>query len=92
MIYDPPGFMTDYVRIPGQREQWSRAVSGWFDECIAIEESTLNGQPCQFYNQLTTPTVGEPVEQEIMWNGFSGTLRNRYGERRRWRSAIISSH
>jgi hypothetical protein len=79
MIYDPPGFMTDFARIPGQREQWSRAVSGWFDERIAVEEATLRGQPCQFYNQVTTPTVGEPIEQEIMWNGFSGTLRNRYG-------------
>jgi hypothetical protein len=79
MIYDPPGFMTDYARIPGQLEQWSRAVSGWFDECIGIEEATLNGQPCQFYNQATSPTIGDAVEQEIMWNGFSGTLRNRYG-------------
>jgi hypothetical protein len=50
--YDPPGFMTDFDRIPGQRAQWSMAVSGWFDECVGFELARLQGQPCQFYNQL----------------------------------------
>jgi hypothetical protein len=77
--YDPPGFMTDFDRIPGAREQWSRAVSGWFDEAIAGEAYLLQGQPCQYYNQLRTPPTGPAIEQEIVWNGFSGTLRNRYG-------------
>jgi hypothetical protein len=79
VAYDPPGFMTDFDRIPGQRAQWSRAVSGWFDECIASELAELQGQPCQYYNQLETPTNGTPVEQAIVWNALSGTLRNRYG-------------
>ena len=77
--YDPPGFMTDFDRIPGQLAQWSRAVSGWFDECIASEQSDLGDQPCQYYNQLTTPPRGPALEQEIVWNGFPGTLRNRWG-------------
>jgi hypothetical protein len=77
--YDPPGFMTDFDRIPGQRAQWSMAVSGWFDECVGFELATLQGQPCQFYNQLKTPPNGAPLEQEIVWNGLSGTLRSRYG-------------
>ena len=77
--YDPPGFMTDFNQIPGQLAQWSRAVSGWFDECIASEQPDLSGQPCQYYNQLTTPPNGPALEQEIVWNGFSGTLRNRWG-------------
>jgi hypothetical protein len=77
--YDPPGFMSDFDGIPGQLAQWSRAVSGWFDECIAIELAELQGQPCQYYNQLETPTNGTPVEQAIVWNALSGTLRNRYG-------------
>jgi hypothetical protein len=78
-MYDPPGFMTDFDRIPGQREQWSRAVSGWFDETIAVQLARLQGHPCQYYNQLETPPNGPTIEQDIVWNGFSGTLRNRYG-------------
>jgi hypothetical protein len=77
--YDPPGFMTDFDRIPGQRAQWSRAVSGWFDECVAAEKYDLGGQPCQYYNQLTTHPSGPAIEQEIVWNAFPGTLRNRWG-------------
>jgi hypothetical protein len=80
--YDPPGFMTDFDRIPGQRTQWSLAVSGWFDECIAENAAKLQGQPCQYYNQLKTPANGTPLAQEIVWNAFSGTLRNRYGRAR----------
>jgi len=77
--YDPPGFMTDFDRIPGQRAQWSRAVSGWFDECVAAEKYDLGGQPCQYYNQLTTHPSDPAIEQEIVWNAFPGTLRNRWG-------------
>src|ERR1700733_5501462 len=77
--YDPPGFLTDFVRIPGQRAKRSRAVSGWFDECVAAEKYDLNGQPCQYYNQLRTHPSGPAVEQEIVWNALPGTLRNRWG-------------
>jgi hypothetical protein len=77
--YDPPGFMTDFDRIPGQRAQWSLAVSGWFDECIEGQLAKLQGQSCQFYNQLRSPPTGTALAQDIVWNGFSGTLRNRYG-------------
>jgi hypothetical protein len=80
--YDPPGFMTDFDRIPGQLAQWSRAVSGWFDECIAIEQAPLHGQPCQYYNQIATPRDGAVLEQQIVWNALSGTLRNRWGRTR----------
>jgi hypothetical protein len=77
--FDPPGFMTDFDRIPGQRAQWSNAVSGWFDECVAAEKFDLGGQPCQYYNQLKTHPGGPAIEQEIVWNAFPGTLRNRWG-------------
>jgi hypothetical protein len=77
--YDPPAFMTDFDRIPGQRAQWSRAVSGWFDECAEAEKYDLDGQPCQYYNQLTTHPEGPALEQEIVWNAHPGTLRNRWG-------------
>jgi hypothetical protein len=77
--YDPPGFMTDFEGIPGQLEQWSAAVSGWFDEVIAIERESLGKQPCQYYNQLLEQP-SEPLEQEIVWNAFPGTLCRRFGE------------
>lgn len=80
--YDPPAYMTDFNEIPGQLASWSRAVSGWFDESIALQHAVLRGQPCQYYNQLTTPTVGPVLEQEIVWNGFSGTRRKRWGRTR----------
>jgi hypothetical protein len=80
--YDPPGLMTDFDRVPRQRAQWSLAVSGWFDECVALQLTKLQGQPCQFYNQLRKSPNGTPLEQEIVWNGLSGTLRNRYGRAR----------
>lgn len=74
--------MTDFDPIPGQRACWSRAVSGWFDESMAAQDALLYGQPCQYYNQLTTPPVGPFFEQEIVWNAFSGTLRKRWGRTR----------
>src|SRR5215472_8422995 len=77
--YDPPGFLTDFDGIPGQRAQWSRAVSGWFDECVEAEKYSLDGQPCQYYNQLTTHPSGPAIEQEIVWKALPGTLRNRWG-------------
>jgi hypothetical protein len=80
--YDPPAFLADFHRIPGQLACWSRAVSGWFDESIAAQDTLLRGQPCQYYNQLTTPPVGPALEQEIVWNAFSGTLRKRWGRAR----------
>ena len=80
--YDPPGFMTDFDRIPGQRAAWSRAVSGWFDEAVEAEKYDLNGQPCQYYNQLKVHPSGPVIEQEIVWNALPGTLRNRLGRAR----------
>ena len=80
--YDPPAFMTDFDRIPGQRAAWSRAVSGWFDESVAAQKHHLDGQPCQYYNQLTTHPAGPAIEQEIVWNAFPGTLRKRWGRTR----------
>lgn len=80
--YGPPAYMTDFDKIPGQLARWSRAVSGWFDESIAAQDAVLRGQPCQYYNQLTTPPVGPTLEQEIVWNALSGTLRKRWGRAR----------
>jgi hypothetical protein len=87
--YDPPAFLTDFYRIPGQLAQWSRAISGWFDESIAAQHAQLHGQPCQYYNQLDIAPVGRTIEQEIVWNAFSGTLRNRFG---RTQALAMSDH
>jgi hypothetical protein len=80
--YDPPGFMKDFDGIPGQLDQWSVAVSGWFDEVITEEKAELGGQQCQYFNQLKSPLPpgSQMLEQEIVWNGFTGTLLRRYGE------------
>jgi hypothetical protein len=78
--YDPPGFMTDFDGIDGQLEQWSDAVSGWFDEVVAKEERELGGQRCQYFNQLTSPQPEPLLPQAIVWNAFPGTLRRRFGE------------
>ena len=78
--YDPPGFFPDFDGIPGQREQWSAAVSLWFDESIAAQSDALEGQPCQYYNQLAAnPPAGPVFTQEIVWNAFPGTPRRRCG-------------
>lgn len=78
--YDAPGLLDDFARIEGQAQQWSDAVSGWFDENIAIAQGNLSqGDTCQFYNQVKTQPVGAGYDQPMVWNGFPGTLRNRYG-------------
>jgi hypothetical protein len=77
--YDPPARLADFTRIPGQLKLWSNAVSGWFDESIAAQVGVLGPDPCQYYNALKTPAVGPTLEQEIVWNAFSGTLRKRWG-------------
>lgn len=80
--YDPPGFMTDFDKVPGLREQWSEVVSDWFDEIIeevAGELKPDGDKKCQYYNQLKAQH-GPSLEQSIVWNGFSGTLLRRFGE------------
>ena len=78
--YSPPGYLNDFDGIDGQLEQWSDAVSLWFDESIAAQASVLNGQPCQYYNQLTANAPAGPVvEQEIVWNAFPGNQLHLWG-------------
>jgi hypothetical protein len=79
--YSPPGYLADFDGIEGQLEQWSKAVSSWFDESIAAQASVLDGQPCQYYNQLAPnpQPPGPVVEQEIVWNAFPGNQLRRWG-------------
>ncbi len=79
--YEPPGYMTDFDAVPGMLDQWSDAVSGWFDEVIKSEEEKLapSHQQCQYYNQLKQQP-GATLEQPIVWNAFPGTTLRRFGE------------
>jgi hypothetical protein len=85
--YGPPGHLPDFSAIPGQLDAWSAAVSGWFDEAIKRQRPALDGQPCQYFNQLTDPPKGAVVVQEIVWNGFPATLRRRWGRQQALRVA-----
>lgn len=78
--YDPPGGLTDFDGIPGQREAWSGAISAFFDSVIgnALPRLLHPGDRSQYVNQLTAP-VGGMAEQRIVWNAFPGTLRAWFG-------------
>jgi hypothetical protein len=81
--FDPPGDMTDFDHIPGQREQWSAAVSGWFDEIITYEEqhALVPGERCQYFNWAEDDTPGGLV-QPITWGALPNTLLRRFGRRK----------
>jgi hypothetical protein len=32
--FDPPGFLPDLARVPGMVDEWSAAVSYWFDSSV----------------------------------------------------------
>jgi hypothetical protein len=88
--YSPPGDLTDFDGIDGQLEQWSEAVSLWFDESITAQASVLDGQPCPYYNQLAQdPPAGPVVEQEIVWNAFPGNQLRLWG---REYALVVADH
>src|SRR5689334_4156828 len=84
--FDPPGFLQDYKNIPGQLEQWSKAISGWMDEAIRSELQAFAGQfdpkakgnKCQYFNASETDPGGSPINQAIVWNAFPRTLELGY--------------
>ena len=80
--FDPPGHLADFAKIPGQLEQWSNAVSGWFDSNIQlIEQSYLHGGKAQYFNESKFDPPGTILDQLIPWSALPGTLRNTYGRR-----------
>jgi hypothetical protein len=93
--FDPPGFMPDYAGIPGQLEQWSRAVSGWMNESIQTELGRFQKQQnprarenqCQFFNPTLTDPGSSSIEQAIIWNGFPRTLQLAFGKSEAYRVA-----
>ena len=76
--FHPPGFLRDFDQIPGQLGQWSAAISGWIDENIEIAAAKQGSQAVPFYNASTSSVPGPYLDQPIVWNGFPGTLRNRW--------------
>ena len=80
--YDAPAFLPDFNPIPGQLDAWSRAVSTWFDQVIADDQSNLGGTPLQYYNATSFDPGGTAVEQAIVWNAFPKELIRRYGRER----------
>lgn len=78
-MHDPPADLPDFDAIPGQRRQWSDAISRWFGEAIDRQSDALAGQPCQYVDRLASDPAGPWIEQDITWNAFPGTLRRRWG-------------
>jgi hypothetical protein len=80
--YDTPAFLPDFNAIPGQLDAWNRAVSAWFDQVVANEQSNFGGSPLQYYNAATFDPGGIAVEQAVTWNAFPKELIRRYGRER----------
>jgi hypothetical protein len=51
----------------------------WFDEAIAWQDATLDGQPCQPKQLKPDPPAGPTLRQEIVWNAFPGNQLRRWG-------------
>ncbi len=81
--YDPPGFLPDFKKIPGQLTAWHKAVSGWFDYSIHSTSSRrIKNKPFYFYNAATTDPNGLAIDQEITWNAFPKERTREYGRAR----------
>src|ERR1700733_6732648 len=80
--FDPPAFLSDFNRIPGQLEAWHRAVSNWFDASINSDRHLVPDGPFQFYNPARFDPAGTSVEQAITWNAFPKELLRRFGRER----------
>ena len=67
--------------------------SRWFAEAIARQADALDGQPCQYYDQLKTRPAGPLIEQEITWNAFPARSAVAGGGpgRSRWRTSSCRS-
>jgi hypothetical protein len=77
--FAPPAYLSDLDSIPGQREQWHKAVSYWFDSLIEDAASNVHPGPAQFYNPARFDPGGLVVEQTITWNAFPKELLRLFG-------------
>jgi hypothetical protein len=84
--FDPPGFLPDLARVPGLIDEWSAAVSFWFDSSIKAEKATYEKKRVEATVQYFNPTKEDPrgvaVEQAILWNAFPKELLRQFGRQR----------
>ena len=84
--FDPPAFLPDFARVPGLLDQWSEAVSLWFDDSVKAEEDTFKRKKVearvQYYNPVRESPSGPAVEQAITWNAFPKELLRQFGRDR----------
>jgi hypothetical protein len=80
--FDPPAHLHDFSRVPGLFQEWSSAVSKWFDSTIAAEAKLYrrhNLEPqVQYFNPVKSRPSGTLVEQAITWNAFPKELLRTY--------------
>jgi hypothetical protein len=77
--FTPPAYLPDLDSIPGQREQWHKAVSYWFDSVIENDASVVRPGTFQFFNPARFDPGGLLVEQAITWNAFPKELLRLFG-------------
>ena len=77
--YDPPGYMTDFDRIPGQQDPMEPGGVGVVRRVHRRGAAVLAGPTMPVLQPVEDPPVGTTLEQAVVWNAFSSTLRNRYG-------------
>lgn len=84
--FDPPADMQDLSRVSGLKEQWSKAVSHWFDGTVKAEAGRYKAagvkENVQYFNPVTLLPDGPHVEQAITWNAFPKELLRQYGRER----------
>lgn len=74
--FDPPAHLDDFTT-EAQRNDWSREVSGYFDEGVAFNDG-FTGVTSQFYNPTSTDT-NEPFEEPVIdWPGFPKLVRSKF--------------
>jgi hypothetical protein len=84
--FDPPAFLPDFARVPGLLDQWSEAVSSWFDDSVKAEEDAFKKKHVearvQYFNPVRENPSGPTVEQAITWNAFPKELLRQFGRDR----------
>jgi hypothetical protein len=78
--------MNDFARIPGLADEWSEAMSLWFDQVVEAESKTLakkgSKSKVQYFNPLKVSPPGPALDQSISWNAFPKELLRQFGRER----------
>lgn len=80
--FDPPAYLADFGRVPGLLNQWSEAMSSWFEMTLKAEEQTYRDhkvQPAvQYFDPVKSGPKGPTLPQAITWNAFPKELLRTY--------------